>query len=289
VAAISTTDALLCRFLAERVARGAEQVGAWQEERVAAVVAIGDDAIRVAAFRITPENDRFPRLQAARGEPSVLASGHSAWADSLLTQVRERIREADSPTHQAALQAAREAAIGFGAALGRAGESGEIEWKGPARGAMYAPLRLSRHSCEAWDSVRALSALPEMIQSQSRRLQKAAPDFIVLGGVGALWPFARAAVSELEREMDCEIWQSDTPAEDVALGAAWWPEIGAPCLAERPADPPAAPAAKAPRKPKKPVEKPAAKTVAVEPREPLAASTSAASTSTSAPPGENFI
>jgi hypothetical protein len=45
------------------------------------------------------------------------------------------------------------------------------------------------------------------------------PDYIVVGGVGATWPFATDAAAASGR-----LWTSGDPPADVSRGAAWWPD-----------------------------------------------------------------
>jgi len=46
---------------------------------------------------------------------------------------------------------------------------------------------------------------------------------LLIGGVGAAWPFAKDVAMQLVAE--AKIWQSPTPQEDGAWGAACWPEV----------------------------------------------------------------
>jgi len=90
---------------------------------------------------------------------------------------------------------------------------------------MYATLELSAAECELWPEVMKLTAaLPSAIRRSAGALKPgASPDVVIVGGVGAGWPFARDVASAVG-----QVWQSRDPVASVALGSALWPEVGGP-------------------------------------------------------------
>ncbi len=129
--------------------------------------------------------------------------------------------------------ALRDAATEFGARLGHIPEDESVEWEGPLAERMFEPLRLSRKECREWPEVAALTRqLPDVLRDAAQAVGGSERlDFVVVGGVGAMWPFAAEVAAKRAR-----VWQSGFPLEDVARGAACWPEAGAPNLSMLPLD-----------------------------------------------------
>lgn len=206
---IPATDALLCRWLNEHP-------NLPSEESVVTVAAIGDTATQVAAYRIQ-QSTLQPRVQSSSA-PQCLPIGHATWMSRLLIQVHAQLSEPLSAGYDLAL---RDAALEYLKHLGRIGTTEELEWKGLLRERMYAPLRLSQQDCRSWpEAIEFLRALPIALRAALSQMSSAnAPDMIVLGGIGALWPFVAEAAAEVG-----PLWRSAIPQEDLARGAACWSE-----------------------------------------------------------------
>jgi hypothetical protein len=237
-ACIPATDALLCRWLAERAA----------DYSVVVAVIQGDTSTAVRAYRLRPRAGGRAIVEAASAISTVPGAGQAAWVRRISDLLAGRLGGAIPAEEELAV---RDAAIEFGARLSHGDDHEPITWSGPLSERMVKPVQITRA---------ASLALPEAQQldvALGAGLAKAlagvnvtqAPDLILRGGPGAAWPFglqALAAVASSKR-----IWQSADPAQDVAWGAAWWPELGqpseqalrwqgAPSLAAPPAPPPPA-------------------------------------------------
>jgi|GEM_PF-5078497 len=209
---IPATDALLCHWLTDR------RIDC-PPEQVIAVITVGDTATLVSAYHIYQKGDRFPHILASAQPVFHIPVGQSAWLARVLEHVHIQFNEPIPPGYELVL---RDAAITFAAHLCRADAHHPVEWTGPLAERMYAPLRLARHDCASWPEVTALTAsLPAAIQRTVASVSdRTVPDCILVGGVGATWPFVADAARAV-----APIWQSGIPQEDVARGAAWWPEM----------------------------------------------------------------
>ena len=97
--------------------------------------------------------------------------------------------------------ALEEAALAFASRLSAAGtKSTRIEWQGPFRESSFTNFRLAPMECRSWAEVALLhDQLPQAVRQAAAGVSRgAAPDFVVLGGIGAAWPFARDALARFE-------------------------------------------------------------------------------------------
>jgi hypothetical protein len=209
---IPAPHALLCRWLAEQAA------GATGERAVVAV-AVGDTSTLVAAYRVREQGGRLARVTAWSGSVRRIESGQAGWVNKVLDCVNSRLTES---TPVGTGLPMRVAAMEFGARLFRAADGRQVQWTGPFHDRMYEPLLLGARDCSLWPEVKSLAALPEEIRRAAEKVGgTGGPDLVLLGGVGAGWPFVRDLLADAG-----PVWASDTPQEDVARGAAWWPEVG---------------------------------------------------------------
>jgi hypothetical protein len=237
---IRATDALMSRFIASptgsRTAATATSAG---PPLVAVAVALGDVAAEVTVYHLSPPGatDNAPIFRADRIDAlfALLPYGSAHWERQLLQRVGEHLREPLPPNQEFLLQdAARE----FGAALRRTVRYDTIlDWNGPFCARMHSPLRLRTEDClRDWPEARKLvEELPERIREAAHvaGVEDGVPDILLLGGVGARWPFAFQAVEQLLEggtAQKLQIWSSNTAEEDVARGASWWPEMCAETL-----------------------------------------------------------
>ena len=215
---ISATDALLARHLAERrrIPTG---------DTVITAVAVGDTSTAVCSYRLRrdAQGAGLPRLLARDSTPRHLPYGHAHWAGRLLVNISDLFTE---PIHSGYDLAMRDSALEFGSRLRRAPAGRAVTWTGPLRDKLYTPLELTVADCCAWPEAAPLvRQLPDMIRESAAALEPsggraARPDLILVGGVGALWPFAVIAAATVG-----PVQQSNSPEEDVARGAALWPEV----------------------------------------------------------------
>ena len=218
---IPATDALLGRWMAERTTSE-------EREHLVTAIAVGDTSVLIRAYRVQCKTDRFPRIVAA-GQPTHLAgTGSAGGVTRVLELMHAQFDEPNEPIPPGHELALRDAVIEFGAQLDRTDPNRAIEWTGlfRERMSMWGPAKLTLQECNSWPEVSNLQlALPAAIRDTAVAAGgRTKPDLVVLGGVGAVWPFARSIIAAVEPRL--EVWQSDNPLEDVARGAAWWPLVG---------------------------------------------------------------
>lgn len=212
---IPVTDAILCRWMTE-------QTQAETGESIVAVAAIGDTSSTVRAYRFQYRGARYPGILSASQVISLAEIGQAWWIQKILTLVNERTEQQFSLEYELGL---RDAAIELGTQLSRANPTQLVAWAGPLQKNLFTPLQLTRSQCSAWPEVTRLTRiLPDAIQDAVTQVaNRATPYMLLIGGVGAVWPFAKDAATQLVAE--AKIWQSPTPQEDGAWGAACWPEV----------------------------------------------------------------
>ncbi|HLJ53579.1 MAG TPA: hypothetical protein VKT77_00995 [Chthonomonadaceae bacterium] len=213
---IAATDALLARHLSET------RQGSAGESTIT-VISAGDTATTVCSYRMRRESLASGRIAtrilARDTSPRHLPFGHAHWAGRLLVHITDLFTE---PIQSGSELAMRDAALEFGSRLRRAPAGRSVTWTGPHRDKLYAPLELTYSDCASWpETSHYLAMLPDMIRDSAAALGvRSRPDLILVGGIGALWPFPVAAAASVG-----QVLQSGSPEEDVARGAAWWPEI----------------------------------------------------------------
>lgn len=139
--------------------------------------------------------------------------GSSAVCAEFAAMVLDRSPEAVRP---GSLLAILDGVLEFGATLRTQPADRDTEWNGPLADRMFAPLRLSRSDMARWPQVRATI---DAVVAEVDRAAVVDP-LILVGGIGAIWPFIADALTSRGR-----VWQSQNPADDIATGAAWWPRL----------------------------------------------------------------
>jgi hypothetical protein len=215
---IRATHALLCRWMAE-------DSSSPNHHPTVVAVALGDSTITVTAYRVRMNQTSYPSVIGVSPTIHLSGIGHLQWLTKIINLIevrfRERFVEAPPPGYDLNM---RDAVLRFAAQLSRAAPDQQVEWTGLFREKLYAPFRLARKECAEWPEVTAFeqSLSSAIIEVTGEVGRKPEPDVILLGGVGALWPFARDFTAR-SRALVC---QSENPLEDVAHGAAWWPAVG---------------------------------------------------------------
>ena len=214
---IPSVDALLCRWIIEQGKQGKQQ-------RTLAVVDIGDTSLKIRAYVLNYDGFRLPIIAAASQILSLEHTGQAWWVKNLLSHMQGYTNETSPPGHEIVL---RDAAIELGIQLSQSRPEQPIPWINPFPGqGVKRSLAISRYTCASWPEVTILTQLPDMLQSALTDLSSPnQPTTLLLGGVGALWPFARDVLSK--RKGVPPLWQSSTSQEDVARGAASWPAVWA--------------------------------------------------------------
>ena len=211
---IPATDALLCRWLAER--------RTFDQHLVASVVQ-GDTSTTVRAYRLHPGEAGRATVTAAGAITTVPGAGQAAWVRRITQLVSDRLGGTIPAEDELAV---REAAVEFGARLSQSDEHQAVAWSGPLSERMLEPVQTTRAASLALPEIQALeealgAALAKALAKTGAGDQ---PDLVLRGGPGAVWPFGLNAL--LKTVPAKRIWQSADPAQDVAWGAAWWPETG---------------------------------------------------------------
>jgi hypothetical protein len=208
---VRAADALLCRWLWE-------QPYGEEPPATVVVVAVGDTCTTAAAYRLA-RGGAYPRVVAMGAAPTILPVGCATWCRGLVSLVQERLREPLTPARTVAIQGS---AAELGARIGEARVGEIVEYLGPLREQLDPPLTLTRAMCRALPGAATLELqLGDAIQGAAGDAGCAgAPELVLVGGVGATWPFASEAAA-----LVAPVWHSGTPIEDVAAGATWWPHV----------------------------------------------------------------
>lgn len=231
---IPATEALLCRWLTSPAdfapTRNTDtdlgggdtrrkESGVLPEEAVIAVVAVGDSSTLVGAYRVQCDHAGQWRITARPNALQHLATGLSAWQARLLTEVCSRFREERGPDNTLDL---RDSALDFAWKITQTAANQELTWRGSGQEHMYAPLCLTRAECARWPEAHLLqTSLPQALTRAVAALGKVKrSDRILVGGVGALWPFAGEIANRV-----APVWSSSSPQTDIAVGAASWREV----------------------------------------------------------------
>jgi hypothetical protein len=229
---IAATEALLCRWLsapalfapvpdpdATRAAARRKGEEALPAESVVAVVAVGDSSTLVGAYRVKRAPGGQWHIAARPADLQHIAVGLSGWQAHLLVEVSSRFREPCDANDTLEL---RDSALDFAWQITQASEVKELTWRGACQERMYAPLCLTRTECAHWPATQQMQAsLPAALARAASALGRSVRlDRILVGGVGALWPF----VGEIAGRV-APAWSSATPQTDIAFGAAAWSEF----------------------------------------------------------------
>jgi hypothetical protein len=202
VSTVHPSDALVCRWLTE------PGTGAHTGELVA--VGCGQTWTDIGHYRLQ-HRESGPAL--CRDRVRRVPTGIDTVGQELARRVLERAGES---VHPASLLPMLDGIVEFGAMLRAEPPGTEVEWTGPLADRMFAPLRLSRSELDRWPQVRG------MVQAITAEIAVASGEapLILVGGFGGVWPFVADALAGRGT-----VWQSQSPAEDLAAGAAWWPAL----------------------------------------------------------------
>ena len=207
---VPPTHALLCSWLLEghRI-QGLTKVG---------VVACGDTTTRVGAYLVDTRSRQLEIAEAYIAAQPLL-TGYSVWERTVRQMVLDHLiipdtgvpREWDLSLHREMPHFATKLARG-----------GSCKWPGLLQAHMFSEFSVARRDWIVWPTVATLRAeLPALLEEALTQLSGApASQVIVIGGVGALWPFCQDAVAILGPSLECH---SRSPERGLASGAAGWP------------------------------------------------------------------
>jgi hypothetical protein len=215
---VAATHALLCRWMAEAASNP-------NNHPTVIAVAVGDSSTTVTAYRVRMSSGLYPFVTSVSRTIYLGNGGHLLWTAKTIDLVQARFREHFDeflpPGYDLNM---RDAVLRFAAQLSRAEANQQIEWTGLFREKLYSTFRLARKECERWPEVVAFrqSLSAAIADAAGEVCRNREPEVIAVGGVGAIWPFA----TDLASTSKALVWRSESPQEDVACGAAWWPEAG---------------------------------------------------------------
>lgn len=205
---VSPADALVSRWMSETTA-------GIPRSAVILAVACGEAETSLRCY-VADHSGGAPVLRA--GGRGSFGLGSGSWTAALAREVLDRCRPG---VPAVALLALLDGVTEFGAGLRARGE-GEMQWAGPLSEYMFAPLRVTAAELAARSDV---AEFTRTIRTEAERLLAGPgagrrPAAIVVGGPGAVWPFARTALAALG-----PVWQSLEPELDLAVGACWWTQL----------------------------------------------------------------
>lgn len=212
---ISTPVAILSRWVSEYA------ISEIREKKIVVVVAVGDVSTTVGAYELYPNTQKSSPafyLTNTSSQIHIYNTGLAYWNAKLLSLVSTKLKNPVTPEYNLGM---RDAALEFGRYLGKVDKHQLLNWNGPLKQKMYAPLDITRNQCEVWSEVSNLTLrLPTAIEQALSAIGSKQPDLILVGGAGAIYPFAKDIAAKLGK-----VWQSPNPEQDIALGAACWPEV----------------------------------------------------------------
>jgi hypothetical protein len=206
---ISAAHALFCRWLS------AAPLADHERPRSVVVVSSGETTTQVCGLQLDWSQKGPPAVLAVAPPSSIDDSGFAVWNQRLLELLRGRLKEEPPPGFERVL---RDSALRYAMRLSRVGAETPMEWQECWEERLFMPLALSYADCAKWpEAVAFARQLPDAVDAASNILGNRSADLLLVGGLGASWPFARHIASRLGA-----VWCSGAVAEDVASGAAWW-------------------------------------------------------------------
>lgn len=188
--------------------------------RLMAAAVLGDTTLTVQLYRLNPAATG-PRFQAVTPPLCATDCGAAAWSARVAALAAERLGYALPPAVELAVY---DATWEWGAQLSSVPEGQLVPWQGPLAAAMLTPLQLSPASCSVWPEAQAVQTrLAELLSQALATAQVRTVDELLWGGLGATWP---CGIEPVARQFCRQPpWRSATPPQDIAIGAALWPEL----------------------------------------------------------------
>lgn len=188
--------------------------------RLLAAAVLGDTVLTVRLYQLLPAA-AGPRLQAVTPPLCATDCGAAAWVWRVAGLAAERLGYALPPAVELTVE---DATWEWGARLSSVPPEQLVPWQGPLATAMLTPLQLSPASCRLWPEAQAVQTrLAELLRQALATAQVSTVDELSWGGIGATWP---CGIEPIARQF-CRnpLWRSVTPSQDIAIGAALWPEL----------------------------------------------------------------
>lgn len=203
--------AVLSRWLAEINLRGSANVIA---------VTVGETIVAASAYAIEFIQGKSPHVVRCGPTSFVTGTGSAWWEQSVATRIVDLANADVHTTHTIEM---RDSLLAIATRLRLSAHDSSFEWQGPFSDRMFHPIELDRSWFRNLPEVQSfLIDLPRLVSDAWNGFGNR-PDAILLGGVGACWPFALEALEGTWQFHNVPVWQSTNPLEDVARGAALWP------------------------------------------------------------------
>lgn len=215
---VPTQRAVLCRWILEQP-RGETR------RLTVAVVCVGDTLTTVGAYDVEL-GDAVPPQIVRCGMPHFsLLAGSAWWERAVARLVADRSNNTELDARQTL--GVGDAILELATRLRLSNPDRAVPWQGPLANSLFWQIKVDRRRLVTWPEVMELIVhLPSAVQNAVGALHsRSRPDVIVVGGVGACWPFAADTLSSASEFRETPVWQSSNPLEDVALGAALWPIV----------------------------------------------------------------
>jgi hypothetical protein len=194
---ISTPVAILSRWVAEYA------ISEIRAPKIVVVVAVGDVSTIVSAYELYPNTQQsFPPfyLTNASSRIHIHNTGLAYWNAKLLSIVSTKLKNPVTAEYNLGM---RDAALEFGRYLGKVDRHQSLNWNGLLKHNMYTSLDITRSQCEVWSEVSNLTLrLPKAIEQALSAIGSKQPDLILVGGAGAIYPFAKDIATKLGK-----VWQ----------------------------------------------------------------------------------
>lgn len=201
---ISSTDALLCQWLAQQ---GLAQQKLQKTKNIV-VFAIGDTYATVQDYIIKSDENGFAGITFSVKNFNLLGVGRSIWIKRLISEFCKLygLKIADKQTH-----VLNESAVAFLMKLFRQDSSHILFWSPFISNNDVFSLERSYEIVNNWPEFKILS---EFVKQHVERQNN---QFIVWGGIGSFW--------QPDTIKSREIKSSQTNLVDIALGATYWPKF----------------------------------------------------------------
>jgi hypothetical protein len=202
---ISPTDALIAAYATSPDA--AQFAG-----RVVVSVSIGELQGEVRAVRLGAR----ARLGVQSARAVLAGLGHGVWRDHLRQVLYERLPQEPGLSRRLAID---DSIAAYAREFAQGAVDQDRAWFGAGSDQLFSAVTARRGDMRQWPQVRVLEARMSLaVAAAARELGEAEPALIVLGGLGAGWPFVRAALPDR-----VPVWRSPGDEDLVAIGAAMWP------------------------------------------------------------------
>lgn len=210
---IPSTVCLLCRWIKEYKYD-------FSDKKNISVIVIGELSTSICSIQISGSQQNTMRLDASSRILKLSNTGLVPW----LTKIFEKLDGLnDGEVSDIQIMKSYDAALRFGSELKRSMEGQTIRWTGRNNNFSKANSPVfTKNECETWSEVASLYIqLPDLVKRSLNEITaNKDPDVILVGGIGAVFPFGLETVGHLGKS-----WSSRDEINDIAKGASWFVEL----------------------------------------------------------------